>query len=545
MTVKQIEFNEVAQERLLKGARVLVKAVGVTCGPRGRQVVIEGAGGKGHSTRDGITVAESIDLKDTVENAGAALMRDAARRTAEQAGDGTSTTVVLAEAMLSEAIKATWSGSDPGAVRRGLLRATTAMGRELTRLAKPCQDETAVARVATIAANGDAELGALVASALHKAGMDGAVVIQEGARLGDELEVIEGMRFEGGCVDEHFLGGENRVDLETPYVLLADETISNAETLLPLLKTVSEFSRPLLIVADVQGHALATLVANHHRGTVKLAVVRPPAAGEQRRQVLEDMAALTGGQVAAPDTGTPVEKAGLNMLGSTRTAQVTLKHTTLVGGSGYRRGSGPGWQRGVDARISRLRREIDDAGTEAEADRLRRRLADLCASVSVIRLGAASELEMAERKARAGDALAAARAALAEGVLPGGGVALLRARQAVGDLPDDDPDEAAGIRAALRAAEAPLCRIVENAGGEPQVVVNRIAGHDNPDFGFNAATGKFGDMPEMEILDPARVVRCALENAASVAGLLITSESVIAEAPADSETPEERETAGL
>lgn len=526
MTAEQTDFNQAAQQRLLlkrllKGATTLAQAVAAAYGPHGRPVVIGTSDSQPLATRSGLAIAETLKLKDAVENAAAALIIQAARKTQEKAGGGASTTIILAEAILRESIKHILSGADSLNVQRELLHTAIAICDELNRLSKPCLDEATIAQVTTLAANGDPVLGQMIAHAFAAAGHD-TVVLEEGAAHNDELKITQGLQFESSCIDEYFTGGATRIKLERPYIAIVDTVISDPASLTSLLKAVAQFSRPLLmIVTDVDTaslKALMMLLANNRRSAPKLVVVKPLAIGEHKHHWLEGLAVMIGGSVIASNTGSPIERAGLNALGTARSVWVTRNHTTLIGGGGSKRAIG--------AKIGQLRREIKKAASQHEKDGLRQCLTVLSTGVAVISLGGTTDLEIKDRKVLTERVLASASAAFDEGILPGGGVGLLLARNAINYLPDHNSDQAAAIQAMLRAAEEPLRWIVENAGGTPEVVVNRIVRNNDAHCGYNAATGEFGDVVEMGILDPTQTIRCALENATTAAGLIIT-ESVI------------------
>jgi chaperonin GroEL len=521
MNAEQTDFNQADQQRLLlkrllKGATTLAQAVAAAYGPHSRQVVIGTSDSQPFATRSGLAIAETIKLKDTVENAAAALIIQAARKTQEKTGGGASTTIILAEAILRESIKDILGGTDPLYVQRGLLGAAKVMSGALSRLSKPCMDELTIARVATLAARGDPVLGQMIAHAFAAAGHD-TVVLKEGATHGDELKIIQGLQFESSCIDGYFTGGATRIKLERPYIAIVDTFISDHASLTSLLKAVAQFSRPLLmIVTDVDTaslKALMMLLANNRRSVPKLVVVKPLAMGEHKHHWLEGLAVMIGGNVIAGNTGSPIERAGLNQLGTARSVLVTRSHTTLIGGGGSKRVIG--------AKIGILRREIEKAASQHEKDGLRQNLTALSTGIAVISLGGTTDLEIKDRKALAERALASASAAFDEGILPGGGVGLLLARNAISDLQDHAPDQAAGIQVILNAVEEPLRRIVENGGGTPEVVVNRITRNNDRHCGYNAATAQFGDVVEMGIVDPTQTIRCALENAAMAAGQLI------------------------
>jgi chaperonin GroEL len=524
MTAKQVIFGEEAQARVMRGISTLVNAVRITLGPNARTVVLESAFGAPTIINSGVIVAKEIELKDRFENMGAQMVREVASKTSDVAGDGTTTAMVLAYAIVLEGMKYVAAGMNPMDLKRGIDRAVDAVVGELKRSAKPCTTRTEIEQVATNSANSDATVGEIVANAMEKVGKDGVITVEDGSGLASELELVEGMQFDRGYLSPYFINtGEKQLSvLEDALVLLYDKKIAAIPDLLPLLEKVAKAAKPMLIVAeDVEGEALATLVVNSLRGLLKACAVKAPGFGERRKAMLEDIAVVTGGRVVAEELGLSLERAGLEHLGRAKRVEVGKDSTTIIGGMGDRSA--------IDARIAMIQREIKDASSDYDREKLRERLAKLAGGVAVIKVGGATEMEMKERKSRVQDALHATRAAVEEGILPGGGVALLRTRKAVEALAGDNHDQEAGIRIVLRALEEPLRQIVANSGEEPSVILNRVVeGEGN--FGYNAATGAFGDMVAQGVLDPCKVTRSALQNAASVAGLILTTDCMVAEA---------------
>jgi chaperonin GroEL len=524
MTAKQVIFGEEAQARVMRGISTLVNAVRITLGPNARTVVLESAFGAPTIINSGVIVAKEIELKDRFENMGAKMVREVASKTSDVAGDGTTTAMVLAYAIVLEGMKYVAAGMNPMDLKRGIDRAVDAVVGELKRSAKPCTTRTEIEQVATNSANSDATVGEIVANAMEKVGKDGVITVEDGSGLASELELVEGMQFDRGYLSPYFINtGEKQLSvLEDALVLLYDKKIAAIPDLLPLLEKVAKAAKPMLIVAeDVEGEALATLVVNSLRGLLKACAVKAPGFGERRKAMLEDIAVVTGGRVVAEELGLSLERAGLEHLGRAKRVEVGKDSTTIIGGMGDRSA--------IDARIAMIQREIKDASSDYDREKLRERLAKLAGGVAVIKVGGATEMEMKERKSRVQDALHATRAAVEEGILPGGGVALLRTRKAVEALAGDNHDQEAGIRIVLRALEEPLRQIVANSGEEPSVILNRVVeGEGN--FGYNAATGAFGDMVAQGVLDPCKVTRSALQNAASVAGLILTTDCMVAEA---------------
>jgi chaperonin GroEL len=525
MAAKEIRFSEDARARMLRGVNTLANAVKATLGPKGRNVVLEKSFGAPTITKDGVSVAKEIELADRFENMGAQMVKEVASKTSDVAGDGTTTATVLAQALIREGLKAVAAGMNPMDLKRGIDKAVIGAVEELKKLSKPSADSKSIAQVGTISANGDELIGKLIAEAMDKVGKEGVITVEEGSGLDNELDVVEGMQFDRGYLSPYFINNQQsqQVELEDPYILLYDKKISNVRELLPVLEGVAKAGKPLLIVAeDCEGEALATLVVNTIRGIVKVAAVKAPGFGDRRKAMLEDMAILTGGQVISEEVGLSLEKATLKDLGRAKKVVITKENTTLIDGAGE--------AANIQSRIKQIKAQIEETSSDYDREKLQERVAKLAGGVAVIKVGAATEVEMKEKKARVEDALHATRAAVEEGVVPGGGVALIRALAGLSKLKGDNEDQNHGIQIAKRAMEAPLREIVTNAGDEPSVVLNKVAdGKGN--FGYNAATGEYGDMVEMGILDPTKVTRYALQNAASIAGLMITTEAMVAEAP--------------
>jgi chaperonin GroEL len=510
---------------MLRGVNTLANAVKATLGPKGRNVVLEKSFGAPTITKDGVSVAKEIELADRFENMGAQMVKEVASKTSDVAGDGTTTATVLAQALIREGLKAVAAGMNPMDLKRGIDKAVIGAVEELKKLSKPSADSKSIAQVGTISANGDQLIGKLIAEAMDKVGKEGVITVEEGSGLDNELDIVEGMQFDRGYLSPYFINNQQsqQVELEDPYVLLYDKKISNVRELLPVLEGVAKAGKPLLIVAEeVEGEALATLVVNTIRGIVKVAAVKAPGFGDRRKAMLEDMAILTGGQVISEEVGLQLEKATLKDLGRAKKVVITKENTTLIDGAGE--------AANIQSRIKQIKAQIEETSSDYDREKLQERVAKLAGGVAVIKVGAATEVEMKEKKARVEDALHATRAAVEEGVVPGGGVALIRSLVGLSKLKGDNEDQNHGIQIAKRAMEAPLREIVANAGEEPSVVLNKVAdGKGN--YGYNAATGEYGDMVEMGILDPTKVTRTALQNAASIAGLVITTEAMIAEAP--------------
>jgi chaperonin GroEL len=530
MAAKEVRFGEDARARMVKGVNVLANAVKVTLGPKGRNVVLEKSYGAPTITKDGVSVAKEIELADKFENMGAQMVKEVASKTSDAAGDGTTTATVLAQAMIREGMKAVAAGMNPMDLKRGIDKAVTGAVEQLKALSKPCSTSKEIAQVGSISANSDENIGELIAKAMDKVGKEGVITVEEGSGLDNELDVVEGMQFDRGYLSPYFINNQQSMssELEDPYILLHDKKISNVRELLPLLEGVAKSGKPLLIVAEeVEGEALATLVVNTIRGIVKVCAVKAPGFGDRRKAMLEDMAILTGGTVISEEVGLQLEKATIKDLGRAKKIQVTKENTTIIDGAGA--------ADGIQSRIKQIKAQIEDTSSDYDKEKLQERVAKLAGGVAVIKVGASTEIEMKEKKARVEDALHATRAAVEEGVVPGGGVALIRALNALGDLKGINEDQNHGILIAKRAMEAPLREIVTNSGDEPSVVLNQIVSGKGS-YGYNAATGVFGDMLEMGILDPTKVTRSALQNAASIAGLMITTEAMVAEAPKKEES---------
>ena len=525
MAAKEVRFSEDARSRMLAGVNVLADAVKVTLGPKGRNVVLDKSFGAPTVTKDGVSVAKEIELEDKFQNMGAQMVKEVASNTSDIAGDGTTTATVLAQSILKEGLKALAAGMNPMDLKRGIDKASAAVVERLGKLSKSCQDDKAIAQVGTISANGDESVGSTLAEAMAKVGKQGVITVEDGSGLEDQLDVVEGMQFDRGYLSPYFINNANEqhAELDQPYILLYDKKISNIRELLPLLENVAKSGKPLLVVAeDVEGEALATLVVNTIRGIVKVCAVKAPGFGDRRKAMLQDMAILTGGQVIAEEVGLSLEKARLEDLGKAKKVVVDKENTTIIDGAGK--------SKDIKARVDQINKEIEATTSDYDKEKLQERVAKLSGGVAVIKVGAATEIEMKEKKARVEDALHATRAAVEEGVVPGGGVALLRAREALKDLKGANDDQNAGISILRRALEEPLRQIVTNAGEDGAVVLNKVA-EGKGNYGYNAQTGEYGDMVAMGIIDPAKVVRYALQNAASVSGLLLTTEAMIAEAP--------------
>ena len=531
MAAKDVKFAEDARARMARGVNILANAVKVTLGPKGRNVVLEKSFGAPTVTKDGVSVAKEIELKDKYENMGAQMVKEVASKTSDVAGDGTTTATVLAQAILREGLKAVAAGMNPMDLKRGIDKGVTAAVEQLRKISKPCSDDRSIAQVGTISANNDEAIGNLIAEAMKKVGKEGVITVEDGSGLENELEVVEGMQFDRGYLSPYFINNQQNmsVELENAYVLLHDKKVSAIRDMLPLLESVAKSGRPLLLVAeDVEGEALATLVVNTIRGIVKVAAVKAPGFGDRRKAMLEDMAVLTGGTVISDEVGLTLEKATLASLGQAKKIVCTKDDTTIIDGAGKKAD--------IEARIKQIRKQIEDTTSDYDKEKLQERVAKLAGGVAVIRVGAATEVEMKEKKARVEDALHATRAAVEEGVLPGGGVALIRALEAAKSVKADNDDQAAGVRILQRALEEPLKQIVANAGLNGEVVLERVR-QGKAEEGFNAATGAYGNMIQMGILDPTKVTRTALQNAASVAGLLITTEAMVAELPKEEKAP--------
>lgn len=525
MAAKDVRFGNDARVKMLEGVNILADAVKVTLGPKGRNVVLDKSFGAPTITKDGVSVAREIELEDKFQNMGAQMVKEVASQANDAAGDGTTTATVLAQAIVNEGLKAVAAGMNPMDLKRGIDKAVIAAVEELKALPVPCADTKAIAQVGTISANSDSSVGNIIAEAMEKVGRDGVITVEEGQALQDELDVVEGMQFDRGYLSPYFINNQESgsVELDNPFILLVDKKISNIRELLPVLEGVAKASRPLLIVAeDVEGEALATLVVNNMRGIVKVAAVKAPGFGDRRKAMLQDIAILTGGVVISEEIGLELEKATLEDLGQAKRVSITKENSTIIDGAGD--------QAAIQGRVAQIRQQIEEATSDYDKEKLQERVAKLAGGVAVIKVGAATEVEMKEKKDRVEDALHATRAAVEEGVVAGGGVALIRAASKLSSLVGDNEEQNVGIRVALRAMEAPLRQIVKNAGDEESVVANNVrAGEGN--YGYNAATGVYGDMIEMGILDPTKVTRSALQFAASVAGLMITTEAMITELP--------------
>jgi chaperonin GroEL len=529
MPAKEVRFSDDARQRMFRGVNVLANAVKATLGPKGRNAVLEKSYGAPTVTKDGVSVAKEIELKDKFENMGAQMVKEVASNTSDEAGDGTTTATLLAQAIMREGLKAVSSGRNPMDLKRGIDKGVGTVVEELKKLSKPCKDSKAIAQVGTISANSDESIGKTIAEAMEKVGKEGVITVEEGSGLENELEVVEGMQFDRGYLSPYFINNQQNqtAELEKPVILLVDKKISNIRELLPLLESVAKAGRPLLVVAeDLEGEALATLVVNNIRGILKVASVKAPGFGDRRKAMLQDIATLTGGTVISDEVGLSLEKATLNDLGEAKKIVVEKENTTIIDGAGK--------SSDIKARIESIRQQIEEATSDYDKEKLQERVAKLSGGVALIKVGAATEIEMKEKKARVEDALHATRAAVEEGVVPGGGVALIRAQRALEKLEAANEDQAVGIRILSRSIEEPLRQIVDNAGEDAAVILNRVK-EGKGAFGYNAATGEFGDMLEAGILDPTKVTRLALQNAASVAGLLLTTEVMVAEAPKDEE----------
>ena len=531
MAAKDVRFSEDSRARMSAGVNILANAVKVTLGPKGRNVVLEKSFGAPTVTKDGVSVAKEIELEDKFENMGAQMVKEVASKTSDVAGDGTTTATVLAQAMMREGLKAVAAGMNPMDLKRGIDKAVVCAVDGLRGLSKPTKDSTAIAQVGAISANGDEAIGSIIAEAMEKVGKEGVITVEEGKTLDNELDVVEGMQFDRGYLSPYFINDQESMsaELEDPYILLHDKKVSNIRDLLPVLEGVAKSGKPLLVISeDVEGEALATLVVNTIRGIVKVAAVKAPGFGDRRKAMLQDMAILTGGQVISEEVGLSLEKATIDDLGRAKRVQVGKENTTLIDGAGK--------ASDIKARVQQIQQQIEETTSDYDREKLQERVAKLAGGVAVIKVGAATEVEMKEKKARVEDALHSTRAAVEEGVVPGGGVALVRALNKLKGLEGDNEDQTMGIAIARRAIHEPLRQIVANSGGEPSVVLNRVLdGKGN--FGFNAQTEEYGDLVKMGILDPTKVVRTALQNASSIAGLLITTEATVAEKPKKDDGP--------
>ncbi|SER10701.1 chaperonin GroEL [Solimonas aquatica] len=531
MAAKEVRFGDDARSRMVTGVNILANAVKVTLGPKGRNVVLDKSFGAPTVTKDGVSVAKEIELKDKFENMGAQLVKEVASKTSDEAGDGTTTATVLAQAIVNEGLKSVTAGIDPMDIKRGIDKAVEAVVEEVRKNATPCKDRKAIAQVGTVSANADDAIGKIIADAMDKVGKEGVITVEEGKSLDNELDVVEGMQFDRGYLSPYFINNSQsqQCELENPLLLITEKKISNIRELLPVLEGVAKSGRPLLIIAeDVEGEALATLVVNNLRGILKVAAVKAPGFGDRRKEMLKDIAILTGGTVISEELGLSLEKATLNDLGTAKKVQIEKENTTIVDGAGKKDK--------IKARITEIRAQVDAATSDYDKEKLQERLAKLSGGVAVIRVGAATEVAMKEKKARVEDALHATRAAVEEGIVAGGGVMLVRAAKVLDKLKGATDDQTVGIQILRRAIQEPLRQIVKNAGEEPSVVLNKVA-EGKGAFGYNAGNGEYGDMIDMGIIDPAKVTRLALQNAASVAGLLLTTEAMIAELPQKAEAP--------
>ncbi len=525
MTAKEVRFGDDARQRMLKGLNTLANAVKTTLGPKGRNAVIEKAYGPPTITKDGVSVAKEIELKDKFENMGAQMLKEVASNTSDEAGDGTTTATVLAQAIIREGLKAVAAGRNPMDIKRGIDKAVLVATDELRRLSKPCRDSKAIAQVGTISANSDEAIGKTIADAMAKVGKEGVITIEEGQGLENELELVDGMQFDRGYLSPYFINQQQSqtAEFDKPLIFLCDKKVSNIREMLPLLEAVAKAGRPLIVIAeDVEGEALATLVVNNIRGILKVAAVKAPGFGDRRKAMLQDIATLTGGTVISDELGLSLDKVTLNDLGEAKKVVIAKENTTIIDGGGK--------AADIEARIESIRKQVEDASGDYDKEKLQERVAKLSGGVALIKVGAATEIEMKEKKARVEDALHATRAAIEEGVVPGGGVALIRALKALDKLQGANEDQTAGIRILARSIEEPLRNIVENAGEDAAVILNQVKAGKGA-YGYNAATGEFGDLLEEGILDPTKVTRLALQNAASVAGLMLTTEVMVAEAP--------------
>ena len=530
MAAKDVRFGDDVRHKMVDGVNVLANAVKVTLGPKGRNVVLERSFGAPTITKDGVSVAKEIELKDKFENMGAQMVKEVSSKTSDVAGDGTTTATVLAQAIIREGMKSVAAGMNPMDLKRGIDKAVEAAIGELKNLSKPCTTSKEIAQVGSISANSDESIGKIIADAMDKVGKEGVITVEDGSGLQNELDVVEGMQFDRGYLSPYFINNADRqiALLENPFILLFDKKISNIRDLLPTLEQVAKASRPLLIIAeDIEGEALATLVVNNMRGILKTCAVKAPGFGDRRKAMLEDIAILTGGTVIAEELGLKLENVKLEDLGQAKRIEIGKEDTIIIDGAGV--------EANIKSRIDQIKRQVEESTSDYDREKLQERVAKLAGGVAVIKVGAATEVEMKEKKARVEDALHATRAAVEEGIVAGGGVALLRARSTISAVKGDNHDQDAGVKIVLRAIEEPLRQIVANAGAEPSVVVNKVL-EGSGNFGYNAANDTYGDMVEMGVLDPTKVTRSALQNAASVAGLMLTTDCMVAELPKE-ETP--------
>jgi chaperonin GroEL len=531
MSAKEVKFGEAARGAKLRGVNILADAVRVTLGPKGRNVVLDKSFGAPTVTKDGVSVAKEIELKDKFENMGAQMLKEVASKTSDVAGDGTTTATVLAQSMLREGFKAVAAGMNPMDLKRGIDKAVIATVKELHNMSKPCADHKEIAQVGTVSANSDESIGSIIAESMEKVGKEGVITVEEGKTLDNELEVVEGMQFDRGYLSPYFINDQDamQTNMENPLILIHDKKISNIRDMLPVLEATAKASRPLLVIAeDVDGEALATLVVNNIRGIVKVCAVKAPGFGDRRKAMLQDLAILTGGQVISEEVGMSLESCSLDDLGSAKRVQVTKENTTVIDGGGSKDD--------IEGRVNQVRVQIEEATSDYDKEKMQERVAKLAGGVAVIKVGAATEIEMKEKKARVEDALHSTRAAVEEGVVPGGGVAYVRCLDVLADIKGDNTDQDVGIDIVKRAVEEPLRQIVNNAGEEGSVVLNNVVAKKG-NYGYNATTGEYGDMIEMGILDPTKVTRAALQNAASISGLMITTEAMVAEVPEDKPMP--------
>ncbi|MFL9608523.1 chaperonin GroEL [Methylobacillus sp. Pita2] len=539
MAAKQVIFGDEARAKIVNGVNVLANAVKVTLGPKGRNVVLERSFGSPTVTKDGVSVAKEIELSDKLENMGAQLVKEVASKTNDNAGDGTTTATVLAQAIVREGFKYVAAGFNPTDLKRGIDKAVAEIVNEIKAISKPTTTSKEIAQVGSISANSDADIGQIIADAMDKVGKEGVITVEDGSGLENELDVVEGMQFDRGYLSPYFINNPERqiALLENPFVLLYDKKISNIRDLLPTLEQVAKAGRPLLIIAeDVEGEALATLVVNNIRGILKTVAVKAPGFGDRRKAMLEDIAILTGGNVIAEEVGLSLEKVTLEDLGQAKRVEIGKENTTIIDGNGT--------ESNIKVRIDQIKKQIEEATSDYDREKLQERVAKLAGGVAVIKVGAATETEMKEKKARVEDALHATRAAVEEGIVPGGGVALLRARASIKELKGENPDQDAGIKIVLRAIEEPLRQIVANAGDEPSVVVNKVL-EGTGNYGYNASNGTYGDLVELGVLDPAKVTRSALQNAASVASLILTTDALVAELPKEESAPAMPDAGGM
>ncbi len=531
MAAKDVKFKENARARLIAGVNILADAVKVTLGPKGRNVVLERSFGAPTVTKDGVSVAKEIELKDKFENMGAQLVKEVASKTSDVAGDGTTTATVLAQSIVTEGMKYVAAGMNPMDLKRGIDKAVAASVEELKKISKPCTTSKEIAQVGAISANADPEIGKTISEAMDKVGKEGVITVEDGKGLENELELVEGMQFDRGYISPYFINNPDKqvALLEDPFILLHDKKISNIRELLPVLEQVAKAGRPLLIIAeDVDGEALATLVVNNLRGILKTTAVKAPGFGDRRKAMLEDIAILTGGTVIAEELGLKLENAQIKDLGRAKRIEIAKETTTIIDGAGK--------EDNIKSRVESIRKQVEEATSDYDKEKLQERVAKLAGGVAVIKVGAATEVEMKEKKARVEDALHATRAAVEEGIVPGGGVALLRTRDAVSKVKTDNEDQAAGVKIVVRALEQPMREIARNAGDEPSVVINKVS-EGKGNFGYNAQTGEYGDLVAMGVLDPTKVTRYALQNAASVAALILTTDAMVAELPKDDKPP--------